>query len=120
LEAIEAANSSSESPAVEKTETDDEAAGEKEEEEASPEAEAKPKDEETTQQRRDLFVQWLFDISYLRAFLETPSDKQADLKDVENVIYQNTKLDGTAARDRLTKTTQDYWKRTSLLFGLLA
>lgn len=121
LEAIEGASSGSEPPVAGNEETDKDAA-ESGGEEGEPlsQAEAKPRDERTTEQRRDLFVQWLFDISYLQAFLEVPSDTQHDLKDVEDAIYRNTELDSTAVRDRLTKTTQDYWKRTSLLFGLLS
>ncbi|KAK4443960.1 oligomeric Golgi complex subunit 1 [Podospora aff. communis PSN243] len=117
LEAVEAVNAT-ESPATAETKDNEgDAAGDKEE--PSTEPGAKSDDDKTAEQRRDLFIQWLFDISYLRAFLEASSEKQHSLKDAEDAIFKHTKLD-VAARDRVAKTTQDYWKRTSLLFGLLS
>ncbi|KAK0646095.1 hypothetical protein B0T16DRAFT_510032 [Cercophora newfieldiana] len=122
LEAIESAKSTSEPPAVKKpeegdTDTTGTANGK---DDPSSEVESTPEDERTVEQRRDLFVQWFFDISYLGAFLEAHSEKRQGLKAVGDAIYENTKLDSTAARDKMVKTTQDYWKRTSLLFGLLS
>ncbi|KAK0630772.1 hypothetical protein B0T17DRAFT_590185 [Bombardia bombarda] len=79
-------------------------------------------DETRLQQRRDLFIQWLFDISYLGFFLGSSlsqSDKDS-YKDLEDTVYRETKLENTAARERIVKTSQEYWKRTGLLFGLLA
>ncbi|KAK3333916.1 hypothetical protein B0T19DRAFT_382955 [Cercophora scortea] len=77
-------------------------------------------------QQRDLLVQWLFDICYLGLFMRSSPAGQSkgggddELKDLENAVYQKTGLDSTAARERLAKTSQEYWKRTSLLFGLLS
>lgn len=69
-------------------------------------------------EHKDLLIQWLFDISYLRCGLDTPSTPEG-LKTLEDMVFQRTELD-VQARQRITKTAQDYWKRTSMLFGLLA
>lgn len=74
--------------------------------------------EERVQQRRDLFVQWLFDVAYLRCCLDSPSSGK--LAELEDVVYEKSGLESTAARERVAKGVQEYWKRTSLLFGLLA
>jgi hypothetical protein len=72
------------------------------------------------EQRKDLLVQWLFDILMLRCSFDTPGGSPADeVKRLEEDVYQQTGLE-SAERERLTKASQDYWKRTSLLFGLLA
>ncbi|KAK0709150.1 hypothetical protein B0T26DRAFT_652984 [Lasiosphaeria miniovina] len=82
--------------------------------------------------RQDLFVQWLFDLCYLGLFLGSSPSASAsastgggnEFKDLESTVMQGTGLAGgaevVAARERLAKASQDYWKRTSLLFGLLA
>ncbi|KLU81497.1 hypothetical protein MAPG_00585 [Magnaporthiopsis poae ATCC 64411] len=72
--------------------------------------------------RRDLLVQWVFDISLLRCSIGSPPDSSKDeLEDLEEAVYQQSGLESSAAaRQRLTRSAQDYWKRTSLLFGLLA
>ncbi|KAK4123062.1 hypothetical protein N657DRAFT_619593 [Parathielavia appendiculata] len=64
--------------------------------------------------QRDLLVQWLLDIYYLRWFLGSDDS----LKDLEEVVYQRSCLDATG-KERLAKVSQHYFKRTSLLFGLL-
>ncbi|EGS20721.1 uncharacterized protein CTHT_0025570 [Thermochaetoides thermophila DSM 1495] len=65
----------------------------------------------------DLLVQWLLDIHYLRLFLG-PSEEL--FKELEDAVWKKTALDKTAIETRLAKTSQDYHKRTTLLFGLLA
>jgi len=76
--------------------------------------------ESTQEQQTDLFIQWLFDISYLRSCLSLQSSAIGDeLKDLEETVFSRTGLEGTAARRQLSKASQEYWKRTSLLFGLL-
>ncbi|KAK3375363.1 hypothetical protein B0H63DRAFT_277308 [Podospora didyma] len=72
--------------------------------------------------RQELFVQWFFDLCYLRFFLAASSvtGDLGEFKDLEKTIYQKTGLEGATARERMLKTSQEYWKRTSLLFGLLA
>jgi hypothetical protein len=73
--------------------------------------------ETTDEQRKELLVQWLFDILYLRCCLDSSSSSADDFKKLENAIHGHTGLD-KAAVERMTKASQDYWKRTSLLFGL--
>lgn len=106
-------------------EEEEEVKGEKEEEnEEEDEEESKDEEdevlakEERVQQRRNLFVQWLFDVAYLRCCLEAPSSGK--LAELEDAVYEKSGLQSTAARERVAKGAQEYWKRTSLLFGLLA
>jgi hypothetical protein len=77
---------------------------------------------ETTslEQRQDLLVQWLLDIHYLRLFLvPQQGSEKAVLKELEEAILKKTGLDDPALVDRLAKASQEYFKRTGLLFGLL-
>lgn len=70
---------------------------------------------------RDVLVQWLFDISYLRCGLSPPSSSDSTLHglaELEGMVFERTGLDA-AARQQMAKASQEYWKRTSLLFGLL-
>ncbi|KAK0736904.1 hypothetical protein B0T21DRAFT_401045 [Apiosordaria backusii] len=96
------------------------------EEEAAPKSDAEEESAEkatgnTTkpgiEQHRDLLVQWLYDIYYLSAFLDTDDS----FKSLSGTILSKTDLENsTSAKQRLVKTSQDYFKRTSLLFGLLS
>ena len=70
----------------------------------------------TAEQRRDVFIQWLFDVSMLRCCIDTGGD---ELKTLEEAISQKTGIADSAARQRLNKASLEYWKKTSLLFGLL-
>ncbi|KAK4661546.1 uncharacterized protein QC763_705430 [Podospora pseudopauciseta] len=66
---------------------------------------------------RDLLVQWLYDIYYLSSFLGTDDT----FKQLSDVVLSKTDLEHSAtAKQRLQKTSQDYFKRTNLLFGLLS
>ncbi|KZL67460.1 sphingolipid c9-methyltransferase [Colletotrichum incanum] len=77
-------------------------------------------DDNLAQQRRDLTIQWLFDVSLLRLYLDTPPDSTSnELKSLEDKVYNSTGLDSDEARQRIIKSSQDYHKKTSLLFGLL-
>lgn len=69
--------------------------------------------------RNDLLVQWLFDIAILRCSISS-SETTDGLKEVEEAVWKTAELEGTPARQRLSKTSQEYWKRSSLLFGLLS
>lgn len=73
----------------------------------------------TEKLRKDLLVQWLFDIALLRCSIST-SETADELKGVEEAVWKKTDAEGTPARQRLNKAPQEYWKRSSLLFGLLA
>ncbi|GAW11103.1 hypothetical protein ANO14919_004420 [Xylariales sp. No.14919] len=67
----------------------------------------------------DVFIQWLFDINLLRRYLNLGNDESDKaMKDLASEILKRTGLDNEAER-RLVKASQEYWKRTSLLFGLL-
>ena len=83
--------------------------------------------------RRDLLTQWLFDIAWLRCGLDVsiaPGTKQASqsLAELEDTVYARTGLEseeadssaGKTPRQRVNKSAQEYWKKTGLLFGLLA
>ncbi|KAH6850035.1 hypothetical protein B0I37DRAFT_352566 [Chaetomium sp. MPI-CAGE-AT-0009] len=69
---------------------------------------------QTTPGKQDLLIQWLMDISYLGLFLG-PDDT---LRELEETVSKESGIE-TAAKERLAKASQDYFKRTSLLFGLL-
>ncbi|CAM1502976.1 Fc.00g077520.m01.CDS01 [Cosmosporella sp. VM-42] len=72
-------------------------------------------------QMTDLFTQWLFDISFLRCCIGSPTEGTRDeFKSLEEMVYERTKLDSASARQRIIKSSNDFWNRTNLLFGLLA
>ncbi|KAL2878263.1 hypothetical protein SGCOL_006515 [Colletotrichum sp. CLE4] len=77
-------------------------------------------DDGLSQQHRDLLIQWLYDVSFLRCYLDAPATSQNnDLASLEDKIFQHTGLEGDGARQRIAKSSQEYHKKTSLLFGLL-
>ncbi|KAK1674590.1 hypothetical protein BDP55DRAFT_666925 [Colletotrichum godetiae] len=77
-------------------------------------------DDGLSQQHRDLLIQWLYDVSFLRCYLDAPATSQNnDLASLEDKIFQHTGLEGDGARQRIAKSSQEYNKKTSLLFGLL-
>ncbi|RDA83717.1 hypothetical protein CP532_0220 [Ophiocordyceps camponoti-leonardi (nom. inval.)] len=86
-------------------------------------------DEETREEskdksdvKRDVAIQWLFDVSYLAcSFGHTAAPTSwPELKSFEDEIYKQTGLEDEASRVRIANTSEEYWQRTSLLFGLLA
>lgn len=85
--------------------------------------EVKQRDEKgdaNSERRRDLLLQWLLDIYYLRSFLGfRPGSDEDTLKELENAVHQQAGLGDAAIRERLAKAAQEYFKRTGLLFGLL-
>jgi hypothetical protein len=75
----------------------------------------------TAEQRKDILTQWLYDISYLQSCFGAIKTGDKDyLADASDTIYQRSELGSEEARERMVKSSQEYWKRTSLLFGLLA
>jgi hypothetical protein len=66
---------------------------------------------------KHLRTQRLFDALYLSSAL-VPSSQDA-LKSILSTLQEAAEVD-TAAEQRMAKSATDYWKRTSLLFGLLA
>jgi conserved oligomeric Golgi complex subunit 1 len=89
-----------------------------EESTADKEAEAIAEAAAAERLRQDLLVQWLFDIAVLRLSVST-AETSDEFKGLEEVVWAKTDLEGTSAQQRLIKASQEYWKRTSLLFGLL-
>ncbi|KAK2066544.1 hypothetical protein P8C59_000350 [Phyllachora maydis] len=79
-----------------------------------------PVDKDGEQTRTDVFTQWLFDVAYLQCSLALARPQESRLGGVEKEIYGKTALEGTDGRDRIHKQAQEYWKKTSLLFGLLS
>lgn len=73
--------------------------------------------ESESDERRDLLVQWFFDISYLQCCLGSANG--SEWESLAAAVFEEAGLDGSL-RARLTKSAEEYWKRTSLLFGLLA
>lgn len=80
---------------------------------------AAAKETSSADQRRDLLTQWLYDIYILKIYLGTTETPNEELKKLADEVFEKTSLEA-GARERLSKATQEYWKRTSLLFGLLA
>ncbi|KAI1821794.1 hypothetical protein F4861DRAFT_517512 [Xylaria intraflava] len=83
--------------------------------------EASVKPSQTSERNKDVFIQWLADISLLQHYLDIGNGDDGDkaMKDLALEVLAKTGLDGEAER-RLAKASDEYWKRTSLLFGLLA
>ncbi|KAK8095830.1 uncharacterized protein PG998_002459 [Apiospora kogelbergensis] len=75
-------------------------------------------DASSADQRRDLLIQWLYDIHVLKVYLGTGDIPNEDLKKLADEVCKKTSL-GDDATERLRKSAQEYWRRTSLLFGLL-
>ena len=71
---------------------------------------------------KDKLLQNLFDVHYLRRSLYRPKYDRLDqgvLGGLVRVMRQELDLDD-ASNERLQKSANEYWKRTYLLFGLLA
>ena len=72
--------------------------------------------------RKDWLLQYLFDVQYLRSVLQCRDEaglKRGDLTGVVESIGQQLELDDVSS-ERLEKNAGEYWRRTYLLFGLLA
>ena len=73
--------------------------------------------EKTASHDKELRVQRLFDTLYLSAALDSKS--RDVLGSVRSTLRKSAEVDA-AAEQRMEKSTAEYWKRTSLLFGLFA
>ncbi|KAI2639923.1 hypothetical protein GGS26DRAFT_292724 [Hypomontagnella submonticulosa] len=77
--------------------------------------------EETTEGKyeksKDIFIQWLYDIHLLQQCLGPDVCSEESFGSFVEEVFEKTELE-SSAKDRLAKASQDYWKRTSLLFGL--
>ncbi|EWG46466.1 hypothetical protein FVEG_06943 [Fusarium verticillioides 7600] len=106
--------------------TEDESAEETDEKKASAEKES-PKLDDTeekkpglsAEQKTDVLTQLLFDIALLRRCIGNTESAGSSFQKLEDNVYRHSKLDG-AAKHRISKSSNDFWQRVSLLFGLLA
>jgi hypothetical protein len=94
--------------ADEKTEEDDEKSAET----------VQPKND-TAELQKDILIQWLYDILLFQISLSTTGGSDVNITKLADEVFKKAEL-SNEARERMVKTSQDYWKRTSLLFGLLA
>ncbi|KAF4957636.1 hypothetical protein FGADI_2998 [Fusarium gaditjirri] len=112
---------------TEEDDTEDENAEETDEKKASAEEELpKPEDDIKekkpglgAEQKTDVFTQWLFDIALLRRCIGNTELTGSSFQNLEDNVYRHSKLD-EAAKHRISKSSNDFWQRVSLLFGLLA
>ncbi|KAI9838458.1 MAG: hypothetical protein M1837_002480 [Sclerophora amabilis] len=84
-------------------------------------SDSSPRPTEGSSIKDDARIQLLFDVCFLRKVLSTPGMKQDEdsLGLIERDLTQKTDLSESLAA-RLQKSVQDYWKRTNLLFALIA
>lgn len=78
----------------------------------------KEKAAKESETRRDLLIQWEYDMLLLQTSLGSGGDANESLATLAQDVFKKTDLP-VEARERMTKASQEYWKRTSLLFGLL-
>jgi hypothetical protein len=70
--------------------------------------------------RKEILIQSLFDVLVLQCSFEVSETTHEDgLRVLESTLESRLELEA-ASRKRLQQAAKDYWKRTSLLFGLLA
>ncbi|KAK3719722.1 hypothetical protein LTR37_004259 [Vermiconidia calcicola] len=71
---------------------------------------------------RDRLLQSLFDMQYLRRICSDPGKEKPGLGELGGIVEtMKTQLElGDSMNERMKKSTSEYWKRTYLLFGLLA
>ncbi|KAH8600921.1 hypothetical protein B0O99DRAFT_681779 [Bisporella sp. PMI_857] len=69
--------------------------------------------------KRDVYIQALFDVFVLQNSLEGVRDTDNELQSIQKSIESHIELD-TALQRRLQNSAKEYWKKTSLLFSLLA
>ncbi|KAI8962755.1 hypothetical protein F5Y11DRAFT_176588 [Daldinia sp. FL1419] len=116
---------SEENQSTEKTEGLEEAGETKETEGESPtetheisSAKEEPS-EGKSDKSKDIFIQWLYDIHLLQQCLGAEVYSEDSFREFTEGVFKRTGLE-SSAKERLEKSSQEYWKRTSLLFGLLA
>ncbi|KAI2642582.1 hypothetical protein GGS21DRAFT_179567 [Xylaria nigripes] len=73
-----------------------------------------------SERSKDVFIQWLADVDLLQRYLDIGNVDDSDkvMSGLASEISEKTGLDDEA-KHRLAKASDEYWKRTSLLFGLL-
>jgi hypothetical protein len=70
------------------------------------------------QKRKEVLIQSLFDILILQSSLELHPTTEDELQALRNMVDSQVELESSARR-RLHNAAKEYWRRTSLLFGLL-
>lgn len=76
---------------------------------------------ETQEKKQNLYLQWSFDVAYLRKCIATARGEVQDkLLGVEDALWKKAALADEKLRVKMTESARDYWQRTNLLFGLLA
>ncbi|KAH7326398.1 hypothetical protein B0I35DRAFT_405648 [Stachybotrys elegans] len=74
----------------------------------------------TAEKSKDLHIQWFYDISLLQCCYGEASGKaRSQLEKLGSDILGKAELD-EGAKQRIVKSTEDFWQRTRLLFGLLS
>lgn len=71
---------------------------------------------DASEKKRDLHIQWYFDVAYLGSCLG--ADREG-IKELAKAVCDKTELD-KSSQSRIAKSAETFWQRTSLLFGLLA
>lgn len=69
--------------------------------------------------RREVLIQSLFDVLLLQSSFELPVAADDEFQKLGVKLEEQVDLESTS-RKRLQQAAKDYWKRTVLLFGLLA
>ncbi|CAI4219159.1 unnamed protein product [Parascedosporium putredinis] len=69
--------------------------------------------------RKELLTQWFFDVTYLARFFETVETSKEEFEKLAKKIYEQSGLDDDGLKQRIIKSTEEYWRRTNLMFGLL-
>ncbi|RYO96590.1 hypothetical protein DL764_007451 [Monosporascus ibericus] len=115
---VEESGSGGESEAEKGTNSPDESGTSAEKEDEPPGTNEETASNTGAKLSHDLLVQWLYDVNILQHCLETNATSDEALSKLSEDIYNMTGLGGDA-RDKITKASQEYWKRTCLLFGLL-
>ncbi|KAH9203783.1 hypothetical protein DL95DRAFT_399040 [Leptodontidium sp. 2 PMI_412] len=75
--------------------------------------------ENAEEKNKDVLIQALFDILLLQSAFNIPDTQADEFVKLGESLEGKTGLDA-AARKRVSGAAKEYWKRTALLFGLLA
>jgi hypothetical protein len=69
--------------------------------------------------QKDALIQNMFDILFLQEALQAKPDAQDGLQTIERSVKSQMDMEN-ASYKRLQQASKEFWKKTSLLFGLLA
>ncbi|KAM0284966.1 hypothetical protein ACHAQH_001655 [Verticillium albo-atrum] len=99
----------------ESQETDDDTEGDDEAKDDTTKADD-DNEETREQQKRDLFIQWMFDMSLLECAF---GPEAGEFSSLSNKLFTHTGLNSAETRKRIVTSSREHWRKTSLLFGLL-